>query len=56
VDSVDVGEVKNLIGGNLLIDGIIDGMGNIIGYTMATASCADCRFRGGTTTKPDFWN
>jgi len=28
---------------------------SLIGITLTSARCADCRFEGGVTTKPDFW-
>lgn len=28
----------------------------LTGYEVATPECADCRYRGGSTTVPDFWN
>lgn len=28
---------------------------SIVAYTHSTTYCADCRVRGGSTTKPDFW-
>jgi hypothetical protein len=28
---------------------------NIVAYTYSSTYCADCRARGGSTTKPDFW-
>jgi Domain of unknown function (DUF4249) len=29
--------------------------GQLIGYTGSTAECVDCRLKGGTLTKPSFW-
>ncbi len=30
-------------------------MGNIIGYAGSVSICVDCRLKGGTLVKPDFW-
>jgi hypothetical protein len=39
----------------LLIDPIyVQGVG-IVAYTTAPTYCIDCRWYGGTTTKPDYW-
>jgi hypothetical protein len=27
----------------------------VVGYTISTRSCVDCRVQGGTTERPDFW-
>jgi Domain of unknown function (DUF4249) len=35
--------------------GIIYAMGNPIGVSSSVPDCVDCRVKGGTLTKPDFW-
>lgn len=40
--------------GNLLLNQLRERI-SVIGYTYTAASCADCRFEGGTITKPLFW-
>ncbi|HEY3405990.1 MAG TPA: DUF4249 domain-containing protein [Ohtaekwangia sp.] len=41
-------------GPNLLINGQYEGI-TLVGYTFAPTGCADCRRKGGTTERPDFW-
>lgn len=40
-------------GPNLLLDAIYHI--SLTGYTFTSATCADCRYKGGTLTEPDFW-
>jgi hypothetical protein len=35
--------------------GIIYAMGAAVGVSSSTPDCVDCRLKGGTLTKPDFW-
>lgn len=45
-----------LIHPNTLLADEIFGLGpEPVGYTSSTPSCIDCRYWGGTTTKPPFW-
>lgn len=39
---------------NLLLDQITEGL-MVVGYSFTTKGCADCRTRGGVTSKPTFW-
>jgi hypothetical protein len=56
LDTVKVADLPMMIGGNLIIDALVNGMGVVTDYTLTPASCADCRSKGGTTTKPEFWD
>ena len=38
-----------------LLDYFADEIGNPVGFTFTTNNCADCRVRGGVTTKPSYW-
>jgi len=47
-------DVPNLPENSYLISTItLDGA--LLGYTMSTMACADCRVQGGVLEKPDFW-
>lgn len=52
--SIDVDEVATLPSFYLITTPIVSGV-SVIGYNYSTVSCVDCRYSGGTTTKPDFW-
>ena len=53
-DTVYNAGLVNLSGTVYLGSAIYSGP-SIIGYTKSTASCADCRTKGGVTTQPPFW-
>jgi hypothetical protein len=53
VDSVNVQFLENYLDGDPLIGPY--GTPVIIGYTVSTKACLDCRTEGGTLTKPSFW-
>jgi hypothetical protein len=55
-DLLDIGvsEVSTLPSFYLITTPIVSGV-SVIGYNYSTVSCVDCRYFGGTTTKPDFW-
>lgn len=55
--AVDVRQLIALYeaGGYTLLDYFGDDIGNPIGFTYTTSICADCRVRGGVTTKPSYW-
>lgn len=40
---------------NLIVGGIYEMGISLVGYTVSTIGCADCRSLGGTTVRPDFW-
>ncbi|QLH32435.1 MAG: DUF4249 domain-containing protein [Cyclobacteriaceae bacterium] len=49
-------QVSSINGIYLLIEPVYIGNGPMIsGYRYGTPYCVDCRYTGGTTTKPDFW-
>jgi hypothetical protein len=54
-DSVMLQFLPNLHESTILGSAIYDTQGFIIGYTVTSPECADCRVQGGTTTMPDFW-
>ena len=54
-DSVMLPDMANVSEGAVIGSAIYNQMGTVIGYTITTSECADCRVQGGTTTKPDFW-
>jgi hypothetical protein len=41
--------------GNFLAENPLADFSGIIAYTYSDKRCVDCREKGGTTTKPDFW-
>jgi hypothetical protein len=54
VDSISVEAIGGFSEGSyLLLDAIY--RISLEGYTYTSASCADCRYDGGTLTEPDFW-
>jgi hypothetical protein len=53
VDSVPSSFINNFRNGDALIAPY--GTPIIIGYTLSTNSCMDCRSEGGVLTKPSFW-
>ena len=56
IDSVYLDDLPNLHReSKLLVDAIyVMGFG-VIGYTVSTPACVDCRTQGGTTVRPTFW-
>lgn len=46
--------VRDLTSSHMLGYPISQGI-SIVGYTLTSAKCADCRYEGGETVKPDFW-
>lgn len=50
---IPIEKIKELPKDRYLIDPV--GSFAIVGYTTATAECADCTSFAGSTTKPDFW-
>lgn len=55
VDTVSLADVKYFPEEGLILVGEAIVNDRLVGYTYASALCADCRARGGTTTKPAFW-
>jgi hypothetical protein len=47
-------EIRFGIGGSIPVEAVFSGV-NLIGYFGASTRCVDCTVRGGTTTKPEFW-
>jgi hypothetical protein len=47
-------DLPNLSGTEIIVNSVSEEE-EVIGYTMTTAQCGDCRYYGGTLTKPDFW-
>lgn len=54
VDSISNSDLQNFSGYEVLAGAIYSGP-FIVGYTVSSTACADCRFQGGVTTKPAFW-
>jgi len=54
VDSISVSDLQNFSGYEVLASAIYSGP-FIVGYTVSSSVCADCRSQGGVTTKPPFW-
>ncbi|HNR73147.1 MAG: hypothetical protein UZ12_BCD005000914 [Bacteroidetes bacterium OLB12] len=53
---ISPGQVSTINGIYLLIDPVYIGNGPMISaYRYGSYFCVDCRYAGGTTTKPDFW-
>jgi hypothetical protein len=52
--SIDVALVSTLPGFYELTLPIVSGI-SVVGYNYSTVACVDCRYMGGTTTKPDYW-
>lgn len=56
LDSVYLNELAEIHRpSTLLVNAFYSLIGTLAGYTTTTVSCADCRSRGGTTKRPDFW-
>jgi hypothetical protein len=54
-DSLEVQSIGNFPGQIYnLVNAIYEGL-SLVGYTYTTKPCSDCRFGGGTLTKPDWW-
>ena len=41
--------------GSELLGSVISREGVVVGFTLSSPNCADCRTQGGVLTKPDFW-
>jgi hypothetical protein len=54
-NSGKIREVFGVVPGSVVGIVPVYGMGGIVAYTYTTNYCGDCRVRGGSTTKPDFW-
>lgn len=47
--------LENLSESNIIITAISGSTGAVVAYTFTTQECGDCRLKGGTTERPDFW-
>lgn len=56
-DTLLLDELAYVLKSTLLVDAIYTPRGGpLIGYTTAATGCVDCRYFGGNTQKPDFWD
>lgn len=53
-DTIKAGEIFNFSASNIIGTAVYRN-GFFYGYTITNPRCADCRYQGGVTTKPDFW-
>jgi len=53
VDSIEVGNLRNYLDGQGLLSPY--GSPAVVGYTVASPQCMDCRSDGGSLTKPPYW-
>ncbi len=53
-DTLAIQYVPDYTGGSLLISEAFVGT-TLVGYSVSTAYCVDCRLHGGSTSKPIFW-
>jgi hypothetical protein len=54
VDSLSLEDLANLSDASIIGSAIYEG-GSLVGYTISSPRCADCRTAGGVTEEPDFW-
>jgi hypothetical protein len=54
-DTILLADIPATDPATLLIDGIYPPGRMLIGYTTSYASCIDCKYLGGVTQRPDFW-
>jgi hypothetical protein len=54
-DTILLADIPSTDRTTLLIDGIYPPGQMLTGYTTSSRSCIDCRYLGGVTQKPDFW-
>jgi hypothetical protein len=52
--SIGVSEISTLPSFYMITTAILSGI-TVVGFNYSSVSCVDCRYYGGTTTKPDYW-
>ncbi len=55
-DTILIEDLPMVSTGTLLVDEVLGMSPDPIGYTTSMPHCIDCRYWGGTTTKPPFWD